>query len=80
MRRESHVHIDPEKLLRELNRRGLTAAEFAKKAHLSAPTLSRLLQHGAAVAPATARAIGEALDRLPPVKGLDALLKERPPQ
>jgi hypothetical protein len=37
MRRETHVYIDPEKLLHELNLRGLTAAEFAKKAKLSAP-------------------------------------------
>jgi len=76
MRRETHVQIDPEKLLRELNLRGLTAAEFGKKAHLSAPTLSRLLNHGSAVSPATARAIAETLDRLPPTKGLGALLRE----
>ena len=31
MRQETHVKIDPQKLLLELKRRGLTAAEFAKK-------------------------------------------------
>lgn len=73
-RRESHVVIDPEKLLTQLNARALSAAQLADEANVSPTTLSALLHHGRPVSVRTARRITEALAKHPPIEGLVELL------
>lgn len=74
-RNESHVALDPLKLMRELRRRGHSAATFAQAAGISAGTLSSVLHRGKPITPRTARKIGEALTRIPPIDGLSDLMQ-----
>jgi lambda repressor-like predicted transcriptional regulator len=76
VRRESHVNVDPNKLLHELRRRGHSAASFAKVAGISAGTLSAIIQHGKPCTPRTARKIGTALWQTQAVQGLADILAE----
>ena len=75
-RHESHIRLDPSKLLREIQLRGLTTAEFGARAEVSAPTLSRIV-NGRPAKPSTVTRITEALARVPVIEGLDLLLEER---
>jgi transcriptional regulator with XRE-family HTH domain len=74
MRRESHVNLDPEKLLHALNQRGMSAADLARAGGVSATTLSGLLHHGRSVSVRTARRISEGLTKTPIIKQLEELL------
>jgi transcriptional regulator with XRE-family HTH domain len=77
-RHESHLVLDKHKLMRELRRRGLTAAAFAAAAKVSAGTLSGVLHSEKPVTPRTARRIAEALTRIEPIVGLDSLMADQP--
>lgn len=75
MRRESHINVDPAKLLAELNRRGMSAANLAAEAKISATTLSGCLHHGRPISVRSARRIAAALAQNPPIDGLEGLLR-----
>lgn len=72
---ESHVRLVPRLLMRELRRRGHSAATFAPEADVSVGTLSGILQHGRPCTPRTARKIAEALQRIQPIDGLADLMQ-----
>jgi lambda repressor-like predicted transcriptional regulator len=74
-RHESNVVLDRRKLMRELRRRGHSAATFALVAGISAGTLSSILHRGKPITPRTARKIGEALTRIPAIDGLDGIMQ-----
>jgi len=76
MRRESHIGLDPEKLLVALNRRGMSAADLAVAADVSPTTLSALLHHGRPVSVRSARRIARALTEAEPIAGLESLLRD----
>lgn len=76
-RRESHTYIDPDKFLHELQRRGHSAATFAKVCHVSVGTLSGIIQHGRPCTPRTARKIGEALWSTQPIHGLAEIMADQ---
>jgi len=76
MRRESHISLDPSKLLAALNRRGLSAAQLAELADVSPTTLSGVLHHGRRVTVRTARRVSKALADSPPIDWLENLLKD----
>lgn len=73
-RRESHVNLDPDKLSAALNARGMSAAQLAKEAGISATTTTAILHHGQPVSVRTARRIAAALTKRPPIQGLVELL------
>lgn len=75
-RHESHLVLDRLKLMRELRRRGHSAATFAAVAGISAGTLSSILHRGKPITPHTARKIAEALTRIKPIDGLDAIMRD----
>ena len=74
-RHESHLKLDPSKLLRQIQLRGLTTAQFGERAGISAPTLSRIV-NGRSAKPSTVRRITEALAEVPVIEGLDLLLED----
>jgi len=76
LRRESHINVDPDKLLLALNRRGMSAADLAAAAGISPTTLSGCLHHGRRVTVRTARRIAKALSDTPPIDGLEDLLAD----
>ena len=76
MRRETHLTLDPIKLLNALNRRGMSAADLAAKAQVSPTTVSALLHHGRPVSVRSARRIAKALTDTPPIDGLSDLLRD----
>ena len=75
LRRETHINVDPVKLLVELNRRGMSAADLAAKADVSPTTLSGLLHHGRPISVRSARRITKALVETPVIDGLEQLLR-----
>jgi lambda repressor-like predicted transcriptional regulator len=75
VRHESHVVLDPHRLMRELRRRGHSAATFAQVAGISAGTLSSVLSRGKPITVRTARRIAEALQHIPPIVGLDGIMQ-----
>jgi transcriptional regulator with XRE-family HTH domain len=76
LRRETHLTLDPAKLLNALNRRGMSAADLAAAANVSPTTVSALLHHGRPVSVRSARRIAKALADTPPIDGLENLLKD----
>ncbi|MHB8689317.1 MAG: helix-turn-helix domain-containing protein [Candidatus Dormibacteraceae bacterium] len=74
MRHESHIEIDGEKLLAQLSRRGMSAAQLARVSGISAGTLTSIIGHGKPVTPRTARKIAAALAATPVIDGLENLL------
>jgi transcriptional regulator with XRE-family HTH domain len=76
VRRESHIALDPAKLLDALNRRGLSAAQLAELADVSPTTLSGVLHHRRRITVRTARRIAKALSETPPITGLEELLED----
>jgi lambda repressor-like predicted transcriptional regulator len=76
LRRESHINVDPDKLLVALNRRGMSAADLATAAAVSPTTLSALLHHGRPVSVRSARRIAKALTDTPTIGGLENLLRD----
>ena len=72
-RHESFALLDPVKVMRELRRRGLSAAAFGKLADVSPNTLSAIL-HGKACSTRTARRIAKGLAKAPLIEGLTELL------
>lgn len=66
-RRESHISLDTQKLLAFLNQRGMSAADLAREAEVSATTISGLLQHGRPISVRSARRIAKALEDHPPI-------------
>jgi transcriptional regulator with XRE-family HTH domain len=74
MRHESHINLDAAKLLAEMNRRGLSAAQLAKVAGVSPTTISGIVAHGRPVTVRTARRIAAALVSTPIIDGLENLL------
>jgi lambda repressor-like predicted transcriptional regulator len=74
-RHESHVVLDRHKLMRELRRRGHSAASFAPLARVSATTLSGVLHSSKPITPRTARRIAETLQRIPAIDGLDGIMQ-----
>jgi transcriptional regulator with XRE-family HTH domain len=75
-RHESHLVLDPLKLMRELRRRGQSAATFAHEAGISVGTMSAILHSGKPIAPRTARKIAEVLTRIEPIDGLDDIMRD----
>jgi transcriptional regulator with XRE-family HTH domain len=75
VRRESHVSLDPSKLMHQLQIRGHSAATFAKVAGVSGGTLSAILQHGRPISPRTTKRIAEALWRTQPIQGLADIMQ-----
>jgi plasmid maintenance system antidote protein VapI len=73
-RHESHIAIDGTKLLAQMNRRGLSAAQLAKAAHVSPGTISGLMG-GRTITPRTARRISAVLWSHQPVPGLADILQ-----
>ena len=73
-RHEFHVVLDRHKLMRELRRRGLSAASFAVEAKVSVSTLSGILHSEKPITPRTARKIAGALTRIEVIVGLDSLM------
>jgi len=73
---ESHVRLDPVKLMAALNARALSAAAFARVAGVSVGTLSAVLHHGTPVTPRIARRIAAGLRDNQVVQGLSELLAE----
>ena len=71
------VQIDPDALRREIARRCLTGAEFAKLSGVSAATLSHALTRGRVGDP-TLRKFARFLTVTPPIPGADALIKSSP--
>ncbi|PZR80335.1 MAG: hypothetical protein DLM65_08480 [Candidatus Aeolococcus gillhamiae] len=67
------LRLDRERFLRELHRRGATAATLACAAHISPNTVTRCLS-GAPISQRTLRGIVAALMALPILEGADALL------
>ncbi len=67
------VKLASERLLLELTLRGVSQAEFSRRAQLSESTISAAAQ-GRRVSPATFRSIAAALAELPILKGASALL------
>jgi lambda repressor-like predicted transcriptional regulator len=61
--------------MRELRRRGHSAATFARIAGISAGTLSSVLHRGKPITPRTARRIAEALQLIEPIDGLDGIMQ-----
>jgi transcriptional regulator with XRE-family HTH domain len=57
----------------ELARRGLSQTAFAEAAGIESESLSRLI-HGRGVQARTLRAVIEALERIPPLDGVDQLI------
>lgn len=76
MRRESHLRLDPDKVLRELNLRGVTAAHVARETGLSPTTLSGLLRHGRPITPASGRKLARWLSQNPVDGALAELLAD----
>jgi transcriptional regulator with XRE-family HTH domain len=60
--------------MRELRRRGHSAATFARVAGITAGTLSGVLHHARPVTPRTARRIAEALQIIEPIDGLSDIM------
>jgi transcriptional regulator with XRE-family HTH domain len=67
------VKLAPERLLLELTLRGISQAEFSRRAQLSESTVSAAAQ-GRPVSPATFRNIAATLAQLPILEGASALL------
>jgi transcriptional regulator with XRE-family HTH domain len=78
VRHESHIAIDGAKLLTELNKRGLSSAQFAKIAGVSPTTVSGIMTkaRGQAITVRSARRIGEALAKTPLLPELAAILAD----
>jgi transcriptional regulator with XRE-family HTH domain len=74
MRHESNINLDGSKLLAQMNRRGLSAAQLARAADVSPTTLSGVICHGRPVTVRTARRIAKALTTTPIIDGLENLL------
>ena len=70
--------IDTEALRRELARRCLTGAEFARLAGVSPATVSHILMRGR-IGDSTLRKFARVLTVTPPVPGADAILPARDP-
>ncbi len=75
-RHESHIQIDGAKLLGEMNKRGLSAAELSRKAGVSPGTISGLMG-GRTITPRTARRISAVLWSHQPVPGLAEILADQ---
>jgi lambda repressor-like predicted transcriptional regulator len=73
---ESHVHIDPERLLAALAVRGLSTAEAGRRFGISGPTLSAVLAHRRPMSARTARKLGAGLLATPVLDGLAAVLTD----
>ena len=67
------VAINPDALRRELVRRGLTAADFARLSQVSPATLTHALG-GRRLALGTVRSFAKALAAVPVLDGADAIL------
>ena len=67
------IRLDPERLERELARRGWNATDLAKASGCSAATISGV-RNGKAITSSTARKIAAALREAPVVPGIDELL------
>jgi transcriptional regulator with XRE-family HTH domain len=80
-RHESHVSIDPNKLMVAMNLRGLSAAQLARVADVSPTTISAIMTRaGRTITVRSARRIGDALVRTPMLPGLaDILAHEQSP-
>ena len=76
MRNESHILIRGKKLLGEMNRRGLSAAQLAKAAGVSPTTVSAILTREQRVTVRTARRIADALWRTQPIHGLKDIMAD----
>jgi transcriptional regulator with XRE-family HTH domain len=74
MRHESNINLDASKLVAEMNRRGLSAAQLAKVARISPTTISGIMTRGRPVTVRTARRIATALTTTPIIDGLESLL------
>ncbi len=74
VRHETHITIDGQKLLAELARRGLSAAELARVSGVSPTTLSGIVSRGRPVTVRSARRIAKALAETPIIAGLAELL------
>jgi len=70
---ESTPRINPDKLLGELFKRGISSAKFAAHAHIDPQTMSGIM-HGDSFSPATFRKIVSALESLPVLSGADLLV------
>ncbi len=75
-RHESHIQIDGEKLLAQLARRGLSAAQLARVAKLAPGTVSGIVCHGRPCSVRSARRIAAALAETPVIEGIENLLRE----
>jgi hypothetical protein len=75
VRRETHLSLDPDKLVYQLKVRGHSAASFAALAKISVGTLSGILQHGRPISPRTARKIAQTLWSIQPINGLSDIMQ-----
>lgn len=76
-RHESHIFIGGKKLIHEMNKRGLSAAQLAKAAGVSPGTISGIMTRERRVTVRTARRISEVLWRTQPVPGLADILADQ---
>jgi transcriptional regulator with XRE-family HTH domain len=72
------IVIDPERLRRELARRGLSASDLSHEARISGATISAALA-GKPIAASSLQLLGEALLRRPVLAVIDSLLPPEPP-
>jgi len=77
VRHESHINLAASKLIAEMNRRGLSAAQLARLADVSPTTLSGVICRGRPVTVRTARRIAKALAETAPIIGLENLLRDQ---
>jgi transcriptional regulator with XRE-family HTH domain len=75
-RHESHIRLASKKLLGEMNKRGLSAAQLARQAGVSPTTISAILTREQRVTTRTARRISEALFHIQKVHGLGDLMAD----
>jgi transcriptional regulator with XRE-family HTH domain len=76
-RHESHIAIDGKKLLAEMNKRGLSAAQLARAAGVSPGTVSSVICRGRTVTVRTARRISEVLWGTQILPGLKEILADQ---
>lgn len=74
-RRESHLKLSADKLLRAMAARGMSAQILAAESGVSPTTLSGLIHHGRPISPRSARRIAAALRKHKPIAELADLIE-----